>query len=226
MCAGSLAHFIASSVQKAQLELPPTRLERTIPAGLWIGPRSMVVLVAVVTAVAALSLALVVVYNQLAQLGVQADGAWADIAVQLKRRHDLIPNLVATVQGYAGHEQKTLQAVVEARNAAIQATLPAEQQRAERQLSASLGRLFALVEAYPDLRAVQSFVSLQEDLAVIEADLQNARRYYNAVVRDFNTLTVQFPSNLVASLVGFRPRSFFELSDPAEAAVPRVRFDG
>lgn len=173
----------------------------------------MVVLVAVVTAVAALSLALVVVYNQLAQLWVQADSAWADIAVQLKRRHDLIPNLVATVQGYAGH-------------AAIQATLPTEQQRAERQLSASLGRLFALVEAYPDLRAVQSFVSLQEDLAVIEADLQNARRYYNAVVRDFNTLTVQFPSNLVASLVGFRPRSFFELSDPAEAAVPRVRFDG
>lgn len=191
----------------------PTRLERTFPAGLWIGPRSMVVLVAVVTAVAALSLALVVVYNQLAQLWVQADSAWADIAVQLKRRHDLIPNLVATVQGYAGH-------------AAIQATLPTEQQRAERQLSASLGRLFALVEAYPDLRAVQSFVSLQEDLAVIEADLQNARRYYNAVVRDFNTLTVQFPSNLVASLVGFRPRSFFELSDPAEAAVPRVRFDG
>lgn len=179
-----------------------------------------------VALLAGLALAAVALYNQLAQLGVQADGAWADIEVQLKRRHDLVPNLVATVQGYAGHEQKTLQAVVEARNAAIQAKAPGQQQQAERQLSASLGQLFALVEAYPALRSVESFVSLQEDLNAIESDLQNARRYYNAVVRDLNTATVQFPSNVVASLAGFRPRSFFELGDRSEAEAPRVRFDG
>jgi LemA protein len=195
-------------------------------AGVWIGPIRMAPVLVGFAVLAVFVLAVVAVFNQLASLGVQSDGAWADIEVQLKRRHDLVPNLVATVQGYAGHEQKTLQAVVEARNAAIHATAPGQQQQAERQLSASLGQLFALVEAYPALRSVESFVSLQQDLAAIELDLQNVRRYYNAVVRDLNTATVQFPSNLVASLAGFRPRSFFELADRAEADAPRVRFDG
>lgn len=149
---------------------------------------------------AALALVLILLYNRLAGLQVQADNAWADIDVQLKRRHDLIPNLVETVQGYASHEKESFRAVIEARSAAIAARGPAEQQVAERQLAASLGHLFALAEAYPALRAVESFRALQENLSSIEDSLQNARRYYNAVVRDLNTAIVQFPSSLVASM--------------------------
>ncbi|WP_216904062.1 LemA family protein [Synechococcus sp. CCY 9618] len=172
------------------------------------------------------ALGLIVLYNRLAQLQVQADNAWADIDVQLKRRHDLIPNLVETVQGYAGHEKESFRAVIEARNAAVAARGPSEQQRAEQQLGASLGQLFALAESYPALRAVESFRALQDDLGRIEDALQNARRYYNAVVRDLNTAIVQFPSNLVAGGFGIRSRSFFELDDRAEATVPRVSFGG
>ncbi len=176
--------------------------------------------------VVALALGLTVLYNRLAQLGVQADNAWADIDVQLKRRHDLIPNLVETVQGYASHEKESFLAVIEARSAAIAARGQAQQQLAEQQLGASLGQLFALAEAYPALRAVESFRALQDDLGGIEEALQNARRYYNAVVRDLNTAVVQFPSNLVASGFGLRARPFFELADRSEAAVPRVNFGG
>lgn len=174
--------------------------------------------------VAGAGLVVVVLYNRLAQLGVLADNAEADIDVQLKRRHDLVPNLVETVRGYAGHEQDTFQRVIAARNAAVAATGIVEQQQAEQRLGASLRQLFALAEAYPALRAVESFQALQASLASIEESLQSARRYYNAVVRDFNTATVQFPSNLIASSFGFRRRPFFELEDPAEAAVPQVRF--
>lgn len=192
-------------------------VERQMP-GLWVP-------LLVLTALAlALVVALVALYNHLAQLQVRADGAWSDIDVQLKRRHDLIPNLVQTVQGYASHEQESFRAVIEARNRAVSARGPAEQQRAEQRLAASIGDLFALAEAYPALRAVESFTALQEDLGSIEEALQNARRYYNAVVRDLNTAVVQFPSNLVASICGVHSRDFFELSDRAEAAVPRVRF--
>ncbi len=176
--------------------------------------------------VVALALGLIVLYNQLAGLGVQADNAWADIDVQLKRRHDLIPNLVETVKGYASHEKESFRAVIEARSAAIAARGPAQQQQAEQQLGASLGQLFALAEAYPALRAVESYRALQDDLGGIEEALQNARRYYNAVVRDLNTAIVQFPSNLVASGFGIRARPFFELTDRSEAAVPRVDFGG
>ena len=173
-----------------------------------------------------LVLGLIVFYNRLAQLNVQADNAWADIDVQLKRRHDLIPNLVQTVQGYAIHERESFRAVIEARNSAIAARGVAQRQQAEQQLAASLGQLFALAEAYPALRAVESFTSLQNELSRIEEALQNARRYYNAVVRDLNTAVVQFPSNLVASSFGIRSRAFFEVTDRAEAAVPRVEFGG
>ncbi len=176
--------------------------------------------------VAALVLGLIVLYNRLAQLNVQADNAWADIDVQLKRRHDLIPNLVETVRGYASHEKESFRAVIEARNAAVAARGPREQQQAEQTLGASLGQLFALAEAYPALRAVESFQTLQANLAQIEESLQGARRYYNAVVRDLNTAIVQFPSNLVASQFGVRSRPFFELEDRAEATVPAVRFYG
>ncbi len=176
--------------------------------------------------VAALVLVSISLYNRLVRLGVQADTAWADIDVQLKRRHNLIPNLVETVRGYATHETESFRAVIEARNAAIAARGPAQQQPAEQRLAASLGQLFALAEAYPALRAVTAFTSLQDELAAIEEALQNARRYYNAVVRDLNTAILQFPSNLVANAVGIRARAFFELSDLAEAAVPQVRFGG
>ena len=168
----------------------------------------------------------VLIYNRMAQLQVQADTAWADIDVQLKRRHDLVPNLVETVKGYAGHERESLEAVVAARSVAVSARGPAQQQRAEQHLAASLGQIFALAEAYPELRAVESFNALQDDLSSIEEALQAARRYYNAVVRDLNTSVVQFPSNLVARLFSIRSREFFELADPTEAAAPQVRFDG
>src|SRR6202790_2014226 len=125
-------------------------------------------------------------YNGLVSLKVQCDNAWPDIDVQLKRRYDLIPNLVATVKGYAGHEKGTLEAVIAARNQAMTATSPADKAQAENILSGTLKSLFALSEAYPQLRAVESFTSLQNTLAQIEDTVQNARRYYNAVVRDLN----------------------------------------
>jgi LemA protein len=187
---------------------------------------SIMALLVVLAVPLLLVLGLIVVYNRLAQLNVQADNAWADIDVQLKRRHDLIPNLVQTVQGYASHEKESFRAVIEARNSAIAARGVAMRQQAEQQLAASLGQLFALAEAYPALRAVESFTSLQNELSRIEEALQNARRYYNAVVRDLNTAIVQFPSNLVASGFGIRSRAFFEVTDRAEAAVPRVEFGG
>lgn len=186
----------------------------------------MQVLFVGVAVLATLALIVVTLYNRLAQLRVQADGAWADIDVQLKRRHDLIPNLVETVEGYAGHEKATLLAVLQARGAAITARGPAESQSAEQQLATSLGQLFALAEAYPELRAVESFRSLQDSLAQIEETLQNARRYYNAIVRDLNTAIASFPSNLVALWFGLQPRSFFMLGNISEASVPRVAFDG
>lgn len=166
----------------------------------------------------------VVLYNRLVGLAVQADNAWADIDVQLKRRHDLIPNLVETVEGYATHERESFEAVIQARNAAVAARGPAQQQRAEQSLAASLGQLFALAEAYPELRAVERFNALQNDLGEIEDALQSARRYYNAVVRDLNTAILQFPSNLMATICAIRAREFFELGDPSESAVPRVVF--
>lgn len=174
---------------------------------------------------AALALLLVGLYNALVGLRVRADNAWSDIDVQLKRRRELVPNLVETVRGYATHEQSTLQAVIEARNRAASAQGPAAQAAAENQLTGALRQLFALAEAYPQLRAVESFTSLQASLSQIEDAIQNARRYYNAVVRDLNTKVVQFPSNLVAGMFGIRERAFFELDDPGERAVPQVRFD-
>ena len=164
-------------------------------------------------------------YNSLVGLRVRADNAWSDIDVQLKRRHELIPNLVETVRGYAGHERQTLEAVVEARNRAMSAQRPADRAAAENQLTGALRQLFALAESYPQLRAVESFTQLQATLSQIEDAIQNARRYYNAVVRDLNTKVVQFPSNLVAGMFGIGPRNFFELSDPTEREAPKVSFE-
>jgi len=165
---------------------------------------------------------LVVTYNGLARLRLLARNAYADIDAQLKRRHDLVPNLVQAVQGHAGYERRTLEAVVEARNRATAARGPAEAGEAERALAGSVNQLLAVAEAYPDLKAGGSFLSLQRSLVEIEDHIQNARRYYNAVVRDLNTKIAQFPSNLVAGPLGFQAQEFFGLASEAEGAVPRV----
>ncbi|HTT32835.1 MAG TPA: LemA family protein [Methylomirabilota bacterium] len=167
---------------------------------------------------------LIGMYNGLVRLKVQCDNAWADIDVQLKRRYDLIPNLVETVKGYAAHEKDTLEGVINARNRAMTATSPAERAEAENMLTGALKSLFALSEAYPQLRAIESFTSLQNSLSQIEDTVQNARRYYNAVVRDLNTKIEQFPTNMMANLAGFKERQFFEVSAPAEREAPKVSF--
>ncbi len=165
-------------------------------------------------------------YNGLVRLKVQCDNAWADIDVQLKRRYDLIPNLVETVKGYAAHEKTTLEGVVAARNQAMTAQGPAAKAQAEGMLSAALRQVFALAEAYPQLRAVESFNQLQQTLNSLEDNIQNARRYYNAVVRDFNTKIAVFPTNILAGAFNFKAREFFEISTPAEREVPKVSFGG
>jgi LemA protein len=171
----------------------------------------------------ALAVVALVIYNGLVQLKVRAESAWSDIDVQLKRRHDLVPNLVETVKGYASHEKGTLEAVVNARSRAMSAQGPASRAEAENMLTGALKSLFALAEAYPQLRAAEGFGQLQQQLASIEDAIQNARRYYNAVVRDLNTKIQQAPSNIIARAFGFREREFFEISD-GEKAVPRVSF--
>jgi len=163
-------------------------------------------------------------YNGLVSLKVQCDNAWSDIDVQLKRRYDLIPNLVETVKGYAAHEKGTLEGVVAARNQAMTAEGPAAKAQAEGMLTSALRQVFALAEAYPQLRAVESFNQLQGTLNSIEDSIQNARRYYNAVVRDFNTKIAQFPSNIIANMFGFKPREFFEINAPVEREAPKVSF--
>jgi len=182
-------------------------------------------LLLVLAILAGLGLAIVGIYNSLVKLNVQSENAWSDIDVQLKRRYDLIPNVVETVKGYASHEKGTLEAVVNARSRAVsvQGAGPAERGQAEGALTSALRGLFALAEAYPQLRAAENFSQLQATLAEIETAIQNARRYYNAVVRDLNTRIQQFPSNLVAGLFGFRNKEFFEVPD-AQKETPQVKF--
>ena len=167
---------------------------------------------------------LIGMYNSLVRLKIQCDNAWADIDVQLKRRYDLIPNLVETVKGYAAHEKDTLEGVINARNRAMTATTPADKAQAENMLTGALKSLFALAEAYPQLRAIESFTSLQNSLSQIEDTVQNARRYYNAVVRDLNTKIEQFPTNIFANMLGFKERQFFEVAAAAEREAPKVSF--
>ena len=170
-------------------------------------------------------LALVGLYNRLVSLRVRSQNAWSDIDVQLKRRSDLVPNLVNTVKGYAAHERETLDAVTQARTRAVaaQSAGPAERAAAEAQLTNALQGLTVAVEAYPQLQASGGFRDLQQQLATIEDAIQNARRYYNAVVRDFNTAVSTFPSNLFASSMGYKELEFFQ-AEEAERAVPKVSF--
>ncbi len=167
---------------------------------------------------------LIVMYNGLVQLRVRCDSAWSDIDVQLKRRHDLIPNLVETVKGYAAHEKGTFENIAKFRTQAMQATSPADKAAAENQLTGALRQLFAVAEAYPELKASEEFTQLQGSLNEIEDAIQNARRYYNAVVRDLNTKIQSFPSNLVAGSFGFTQRQFFEISEPTDREPVQVKF--
>jgi LemA protein len=166
----------------------------------------------------------VLLYNKLVHLKVRSESAWADIDVQLKRRHDLIPNLVETVKGYAGHEQRTFEEVARLRSLAQQAKALPDRAKAEGELTLALRGLFAVAENYPQLRAAENFLSLQKSLSEVEEALQNARRYYNAVVRDLNIAVQSFPGNLVAGAFGFQARAFFELESATERQPAPVKF--
>lgn len=165
------------------------------------------------------------IYNGLIQLKNKVEEGWADIETQLKRRYDLIPNMVETVKGYAKHEKGTLEEVTKARNMAMKATTPDEKAEAENILSGTLKSLFALSENYPDLKANQNFIDLQQTLKEIEEHIQLSRRYYNATVRDFNTKIEVFPDNLVAGMLGFQKRKFFEIEKAEERENVKVSFN-
>jgi LemA protein len=184
----------------------------------------MTVTYIVLAALALLALWVVLSYNALVKSRNKVDEAWSGIDVQLKRRHDLVPNLVETVKGYAAHERQTLQDVTEARAAAVEASEPGAVERAEARLSGALGAINALAEAYPQLRAAESFQRLQAELAGVEDEVQAARRIYNSNVERYNTRTQQFPTLLIAGPLSFRRRDFFELELPAERVVPQVAF--
>ncbi len=181
-------------------------------------------LIAIVIILLVLGLIIAGMYNSLVQLRVRADSAWSDIDVQLKRRHDLIPNLVETVKGYAAHEKGTFENVARYRSAAMAATSTEDRAQAEGALTQALRGLLAVAEAYPQLQASQQFQSLQNSLSEIETALQNARRYYNAVVRDLNTRIQSFPTNIIAGMFNFKERQFFEIAEPTERNVPAVKF--
>jgi LemA protein len=157
-----------------------------------------------------LGIFLIAMYNSLVQLRVRTESSWSDIDVQLKRRHDLIPNLVETVKGYAAHEKGTFENIAKFRSMAMQATGPVDKAAAENQLTGALKSLFAVAENYPQLQASQEFTQLQTSLSEIEDAIQNSRRYYNAVVRDLNTKIQSFPTNILAGMFGFQQKQFFE----------------
>ena len=173
--------------------------------------------------VVVLVLILVGLYNGLVGSRNRVDNAWSQVDVQLKRRYDLIPNLVETVKGYAAHEQQTFERVIAARNAAQAATTPAEQAEAENILTGALRQLFALAEAYPELRASENFQRLQAELAETENKIAVSRQIYNDTVLTYNNKVQQVPTNLVASMFGFDTREFFEAGDEAQEA-PAVEF--
>src|SRR4030066_1506078 len=156
----------------------------------------------------------IALYNKLVRLRNTVKSSWSDIDVQLKKRYDLLPNLVDTVKGYASHERSLFEKVTEARSMAMRASSPVDKAKAENMLSETLKTLFAVAEAYPDLKASINFLQLQTRLKELEDNIENARRYYNAVVRDFNILIESFPSNIIASSFAFKQEEFFELETP------------
>jgi LemA protein len=184
-----------------------------------------VAVVVTVVIVVVVVLAIIAIYNGLIRSRVRVDEAWSDINVQLKRRYDLIPNLVTTVKGYATHEAKVFEAVTAARTAAMSATGLQQKADAENQLAGTLKSLFAVSEAYPDLKANQGFQQLQSELVDTEDKIQASRRFYNGNVRDFNTKLQVFPTSLFGSMMGFKPREFFGVDDQAAIEAPvEVKF--
>jgi len=182
------------------------------------------ILIAVIVVIA---IFLIVIYNRLVSLRQTVGQAWSDISVQLKQRHDLVPNLVETVKGYASHERGTLEAVTQARNAAVAASNPQQQVAAENMLSGALRQLFALSENYPQLKANQNFLQLQSDLSDLENKIAASRRFYNNAVQEYNASIQQFPAVIVAGPLGFTSRQFFDVDEGERAAVnapPQVKF--
>ena len=171
-----------------------------------------------------LGLWLIVAYNGLVRFRNRVKNAWSQIDVQLKRRHDLIPNLLETVKGYAAHEKDTLERVVQARSQAVSATGVEQQSRAEGELSQALGRLMVVVEQYPDLKANQNFLSLQEELTSTENKIGFSRQYYNDEVMQYNTRIQSVPTNMVAGMFRFQDEAFFEIEDQAAREAPKVQF--
>lgn len=165
-------------------------------------------------------------YNKLVRQRNQVKEAWSDIDVQLKRRHNLIPNLVETVKGYATHERSTLDSVTQARANAIEAKTPEDHAQAENALTSTLRTLFAVSEQYPDLKANGNFLELQRELSDTEDKIQASRRFYNTTVRDFNTTIESIPTNIIASLFSFKTAEFFELDEEQARSVPKVDFGG
>jgi LemA protein len=176
--------------------------------------------------IAVIVLWVVSIYNGIVAMGQRVSQAFADIDVQLRQRHDLIPNLVETVKGYAAHERGTLDEVVKARNTAMTAQGPAAQSAAEAQLTGALGRLIAIAEAYPDLKANANFQQLQAELTDVENKLAASRRFFNNAVSEYNARIAQFPAALLAGPFGFAPRQFFDLGDDRRAVqeAPQVKF--
>jgi LemA protein len=182
--------------------------------GLWIFLGVLVILIMFIIAA----------YNSLVRLRNQVKNAWAQIDVQLKRRHDLIPNLIETVKGYMVHERETLTKITEARSNAMSANTIPEKAQAEGVLSGLMGKLQIAVEAYPDLKANQNFLALQEELTSTENKISYSRQSYNDQVLNYNNKTQVFPSNIIAGMFGFKQGEFFELQDAAEREAPQVKF--
>lgn len=184
----------------------------------------MVVLIIALVLILIIGAVLVGMYNGLIKANIRVDEAFADIETQLKRRHDLIPNLIETVKGYAAHEKQVFENVTAARQGAIAAQGPEAQAQAESQLGRALGGLLAVAEAYPDLKANQNFLALQNELTDTEDKIQASRRFYNMQVRNLNTKVQTLPTNLMAGIANVTNREFFEIEDAAERAVPQVSF--
>ncbi len=180
----------------------------------------------ILAVIVVLILWVITIYNGLVAMRQRVNGAFADVDVQLRQRHDLIPNLVETVKGYAAHERGTLDDVVKARNTAVTAQGPAQQAAAENMLSSALGRLFALAEAYPDLKANANFQQLQAELSDIENKIAAARRFFNNAVQEYNTGIQRFPAAMFASALGFAPKDFFDLGEERKTIgeAPQVKF--
>jgi LemA protein len=183
----------------------------------------VIAIIVIVAIVVLLLIVFVVQYNGLVRLRNRIENAWSQIDVQLQRRHDLVPNLVETVKGYAAHERETLERVIEARNQALTAQGPAQQGQAENVLTGALRQLFALAESYPDLKANQNFLALQEELTTTEDRVAYARQFYNDSVLKYNNKIQAIPSNIIAGMFNFQEREYFE-GEEAARNVPRVQF--